>query len=250
MSRKNLNTKQHKPTQLALALMLALSLGAAPVLAGSNSSTEEEQLNQDTTHHMGWDDPVVAQKVARSGQALIDVLERADQALVADDGEAVLAKHNLDYAQQIAQGIERQMPYVVMKDKLLNAKGQLESGATHDFVQTLAPVYTGIDNLALISPRMAGSLRSGVNKAENLAKGGEGKQAVKQIDDVVDQLTLTRVYLPILTVNQQLEIAQKALANEDTPAAKTAIEQALGSILVVQTGTVSNGIVTTESQGS
>jgi hypothetical protein len=111
-------------------------------------------------------------------------------------------------------------------------------------------VYTGIDNLALISPRMAGSLRSGVNKAENLAKGGEGKQAVKQIDDVVDQLTLTRVYLPIITVKQQLEIAQKALANEDTPAAKTAIEQALGSILVVQTGTVSNGIVTTESQGS
>ncbi|MEJ2529694.1 MAG: hypothetical protein P8Z39_06365 [Gammaproteobacteria bacterium] len=193
MSRKILNTKLRKPTQLALALMLALSLGAAPVLAGSNSHTEKEQLQQDTTHHMGWNDPAVAQKVEHSGQALLDVLERADQALVANDGEAVLAKHNLDYAQQIAQGIERQMPYVVMKDKLLNAKGQLESGATHDFVQTLAPVYTGIDNLALISPRMAGSLRSGVNKAENLAKGGEGKQAVKQIDDVVDQLTLTRV---------------------------------------------------------
>jgi hypothetical protein len=253
MIRNSQNMKQHKPTRLAVALMLALSLGSAPILAATSGSTGtagQEQLQQSTTHYMGWTDPEIAQKVARSGQALIDVLERADQSLVANDGEAVLAQHNLDYAQQIAQGIERQMPYVVMKDKLLNAKGQLEDGATHDFLQTLAPVYSSIDNLALISPRMAGSLRSGVQQAATLAKGGDGKQAAKQIDDVVDQLTLTRVYLPIITVNQQLELAQKALARQDTTGARNAIEQALGSILIVQTGTVSTGVVNTESTRS
>ncbi|MET0088771.1 MAG: YfdX family protein [Candidatus Thiodiazotropha sp.] len=253
MTLKNQNTKQYKPTQLTVALMLALSLGSAPIMAatsGTQVAAGQEQLQQDTTHYMGWADPVIAQKVARSGQALIDVLERADQALVANDGEAVLARHNLDYAQQIAQGIERQMPYVVMKDKLLNAKGQLEDGATHDFVQTLAPVYSSIDNLAMISPRMAGSLRTGVQQAATLAKAGDAKQAAKQIDDVVDQLTLARVYLPIITVNRQIGLAQKALAKQDMPGARTAIEQALGSILIVQTGTVSTGAVNAESAGS
>ncbi|MET0053027.1 MAG: YfdX family protein [Candidatus Thiodiazotropha sp.] len=253
MTRMTPNTNQHKPSRLAIALMLALTLGSAPILAatsGAAPATGQEQLQQDTTHYMGWTDPVIAQKVARSGQALIDVLERADQALVANDGEAVLAQHNLDYAQQIAQGIERQMPYVVMKDKLLNAKGQLEDGATHDFLQTLAPVYSSIDNLAMISPRMAGSLRTGVQQAANLAKAGDGKQAAKQIDDVVDQLTLPRVYLPIITVNQQIGLAQKALAKQDMSGARTAIEQALGSILIVQTGTVSTGTLNAESTGS
>ncbi|MEJ2393433.1 MAG: YfdX family protein [Candidatus Thiodiazotropha sp.] len=237
---------------LGTLMLITLSLVSGQLLAeqtSQSSSAPGASLQQDVTHHLGWVDPYIANKVERNSQALIDVLERADQALVANDGDAVLARNNLDYAARIADGIEQEMPYVAIKDNLINAKGRIVAGATHDFFQQLVPVYTAIDNLALVSPQMAGNFRQGVEQAESLAKSGNGQAAMKQVDDVVDQLTLSRIYLPILFVKEQITTAQKLLAQKDMVSARQNVERALGSVIAVSTGDVVTGSVVTDATG-
>jgi len=231
-------------TRLCAALALALSLGAGAVSAGQPTAGGET-LRQVTTHYPGWDDPLIALKVERNSQVLIDVLKRADQSLAADDGGAVLAWSNLDYASRIANGIEQEMPYVEITDRLMNARDRLAAGAEHAFIEQLAPVYSGIDDLAQVSPQMAGRFRQGVERAEVEAVMGQRAKAMEKIDEVVDRIVITRAYLPILYVERQLERAHQALSRQDTDRARRSVERALGSLVTVSSGSFSGGKLAT-----
>jgi len=235
-------------TRLYAALAVALSLGAGTLYAGQAAgvgSAAGETLEQVTTHHPGWDDPLVALKVERNSQVLIDVLRRADQSLAADDGGAALARSNLDYASRIANGIEQEMPYVEITDRLMNARGRLAAGANHAFIEQLVPVYTAIEDLARVSPQMAGQFRQGVERAEAEAVMGQAAKAMERIDEVVDQVVITRAYLPILYVKRQLDRAHQALSQQDTDRARRSVERALGSLVTVSSGSFSGGKLST-----
>ena len=223
-------------------LMVSLSLGAGQALAQPvvrTPANHAPMMEQNTVHHFGWDDPHVAHVVEQNGQALVDVLERADQSLAAPDQETAMAANDLSYADDIAKGIELQMPYVLMKDRLETAKGQLEAGATHEFFQDLAPVYASIDDLTMLSPELAGQVKNSVKQAENLARSGARDDAIKQVDKVVGDVVASRIDMPIRYVRQQLGIARKALDRDDIGAARKGVEKALGSMIYVVTGDIS-----------
>ncbi len=235
-------------TRLCAALAVMLTLGPGALFAGQAPGVAEaagETLPQVTTHHPGWDDPLVALKVERNSQVLIDVLRRADQSLAAEDGGTALARSNLDYASRIANGIEQEMPYVEITDRLMNARGRLAAGATQAFIEQLIPVYAAIDDLARVSPQMAGQFRQGVERAEAEAVMGQGAMAMERIDEVVDQVVITRAYLPVLYVKRQLDRAHQALSQQDTERARRSVERALGSLVTVSSGSLSGGKLST-----
>jgi hypothetical protein len=190
-------------------------------------------------HRWGWANPNIAMMVERTSQALVDVLERAAQALAGQ--EPVLAANNLAYAQNLAKSIELQMPYVEMKDRLETAKGKLEAGVSHDFFDELAPVYASIDDLLLVAPELGGQVKGKVQKAEQLAKSGKQGEALKQVEEVVNHVIATRVYIPILYVQAQIDVARKALSRDDINSARKGVEKALGSLIVVVTGDTAAG---------
>ena len=238
---------------LGTVLVLTLSSGTAQVFAKAGVQTpvaESQVLEERSVHHYGWAAPDIALMVEQSSQALVDVLERADQSLTAPDQETVLAANNLDYAYDIASGIGLQMPYVETKDRLESAKDKLAAGATQDFIQQLAPVYAGIDDLILVAPELGGQVKGGVTKAESLAKAGKSGEALKQVDDVVDNVVANRIYIPIHYVQDELDIARKALSRNDIAAAHRGVEKALGSMIYVVTGEMSGdrvGVVSAKS---
>jgi len=235
-------------TRRCAVLAVALSLGSGALLAGQApgvGTAAAGTLQQVTTRHPGWDDPRVALKVERNSQVLIDVLRRAERSLAADDGGAALARSNLDYASLIANGIEQAMPYVEITDRLMNARGRLAAGATHAFIEQLVPVYTDIDELAQVSPQMAGQFKQGVERAEAEAVMGQGAEAMERIDEVVDQVVIARAYLPIVYVKQQLDSAHQALSQQDTERARRSVERALGSLVTVSSGSLSGGKLST-----
>jgi hypothetical protein len=228
---------------LSTALVLALSAGAGLAAEAPNDKTSAlaRERDQATVHHWGWANPHIAVMVERSSRALVDVLERADQALTVQ--EPVLAANNLVYADKLARAIELQMPYVEIKDRLETAKGKLEDGATHDFFDDLAPVYASIDDLLVVAPELSGQVKGKVRNAEKLVKEGKQGEALKQVDEVVDHVIATRVYIPILYVQGQIDAARKALTRDEIKAARKAVEKALGSLKVVIAGDTAEGTV-------
>jgi hypothetical protein len=216
---------------MSLALSLALAMSATTGLAADKSQSQTEELQQTTAHHLGWADPDIAAMVETSSQALVDVLERADQELAVQ--EPVLAANNLAYAENIAKSITLQMPYVEMKDRLENAKGKLEAGATHDFIEELAPVYASIDDLLLVAPEMSKRVKEKVHQAQSAAKAGKQDEALKQVNAVIDNIVATRVFLPIVYVNSQIDTARKALFRADIVGARKSVAKALESLVVI-----------------
>jgi len=231
-----------------LFIVLALSAGGGHAVAGTSpeqshqtTAKPQQEIEQTVAHHWGWANPHIAAMVEGSARALVDVLGRADQALAGQS--PVLAAHNLDYADKLAHAIELQMPYVAIKDRLEDAKGKLEAGATHDFFDDLAPVYANIDDLLLVAPGLGGQIKGKVQKAEQQAKAGKKDEALKQVDAVLDQVTATRVYIPILYVQGQIDAARKALTKQKIEAARADVAKALDSLTLVITGDTAEGTV-------
>jgi hypothetical protein len=214
--------------------MLVLALSSGGIAAAGTSGSKTESLQQSTVHHWGWANPVIAGMVEHSNQALLDVLQRADQSLKV--GETELAINNLDYADKIARSIELQMPFYVMKDRLENARGKLEAGATHEFIDQLAPVYDSIADLQLVAPRLGREVHGKVKQAEKLAGSGKRDQALQQVDQVLDKIVTVQVYVPILDIQGQIDAARKALQQQDIPMARDKVDKALGSMIAIVQG--------------
>jgi hypothetical protein len=219
---------------LVLPLMLALAMSSGAVGAFETSGATTQSLQQTTLHHWGWANPEIAGMVEHSSQALVDVLERADQAL--NDQETELAANNLAYADNIARSIELQMPFYLMKDRLENAKGKLQAGATHAFIDQLAPVYDSITDLQLVAPGLSLEVRGKLQQAEHMARSGKHQQALQQVDEVLDEIVNVRVYVPILDIQGQIDAARKALQQGHIQAARDRLDKALGSMIAIVQG--------------
>jgi hypothetical protein len=222
--------RHYRAASLAVALAFAMSAAGA-VAAESKPEVPPGRLGQTAVHHLGWADPLIAAMVERSAAALVDVLERADQALAGQS--PVLAVSNLAYAENIARGIALQTPYVEIKARLETARKSLEASAAHDFVDDLAPVYASIDDLMLVAPEMAQKVKAEVRQAEGKAQAGAREQALGQVDALIREIVATRVYLPIAYVEGQIDVARKALVRSDIKGARAAVEKALDSLVVI-----------------
>ena len=224
----------HKPVRqpLMLALILALVLSGSTVSAsGLSTGGTSESLQLTTLHHWGWANPEIAGMVEHSNQALLDVLQRADQALNAQETE--LAASNLAYADNIALSIELQMPFFVMKERLESAKRNLQMGTNHAFIDQLAPVYASVVDLQLVAPELGHELRDQLQQAQRLAGSGKRDEALQQLDQILDKIVTVRVYVPVLEVKGQIDAARQALQGGDIQVARDKIEQALGSMIAI-----------------
>jgi len=217
---------------LVLSVILTLTLISGTVAAGTTASSAS--LQQTGLHHWGWANPRIAGMVEHSNQALLDVLQRADQAL--NGKESVLAASNLAYADNIARSIELQMPFYVIKDRLDTAKGKLEAGATHAFIDQLAPVYDSIADLQLVAPNLGREVRGDIEQAQRLARSGRRDQALQQVNRVLDKIVTVQVYVPILDIQGQIDAARKALQQGDMPMARDRVDKALGSMIAIVQG--------------
>ena len=222
----------HRP--LVLSLILALALSSVDISVAEASASTTEPLQQTSLHHWGWANPKIAGMVEHSNQALLDVLQRADQALNGQESE--LALNNLAYADKIARSIELQMPFYVMKDRLENAKGQLQAGATHAFIDQLAPVYDSIADLRVVAPGLGQEVQGKVQQAQQLARSGKRDQALQQVDQVLDKIVNVQVYVPILDIQGQIDAASKALHHGDMQMARDKVDKALGSMIAIVQG--------------
>jgi hypothetical protein len=228
MNPTNLPLRRFRAVSLALALALGTSAAGA---GGAAQKASPVRLAQPTVHHLGWAKPSIAAMVERSSAALVDVLDRADQALAGQS--PVLAASNLAYAENIARGIALQTPFVRIKTRLETARGTLQASLGQDFVDDFAPVYASIDDLMLVAPEMARQVNAEVRQAESNAQAGESKRAIAQVDALIRRIVATRVYLPIEYVEGQIDVARKALVRDDIKAARAAVEKALGSLVVI-----------------
>jgi hypothetical protein len=207
---------------LVLSVILTLTLISGTVAAGTTASSSAS-LQQTGLHHWGWANPRIAAMV-----------EHFDQAL--SGKESVLAASNLAYAHNIARSIELQMPFYVMKDRLGTAKGKLEAGATHAFIDQLAPVYDSVADLQLVAPDLGREVHDSIEQAQRLARSGRRDQALQQVDRVLDKIVSVRVYVPILDIQGQIDAARKALQQDDMPKARDRVDKALVSMIAIVQG--------------
>jgi len=94
-----------------------------------------------------------------------------------------------------------------------------------------------------VAPGLGRQIKSKVQKAEQQAKAGKKDEALKQVDAVLDQVTATRVYIPILYVQGQIDAARKALTKQKIEAARADVAKALDSLTLVITGDTAEGTV-------
>ena len=123
-----------------------------------------------------------------------------------------------------------------IKDRLETAKGKLEVGATHDFIDDLAPVYAGIDDLVLVAPETGAQVKAKVKKAEAPAKADKTQEAAQQVDEVANDIVATRIHIPIAYVQGQIDAAREALSGQDIDAAHKDVRRAIDSLLVLASG--------------
>jgi len=214
---------------------------AATKWGSRTSPTPPQGLEQTTGHRWGWANRRVVLIAEHTGQALVEELTRAKQALGAQD--SALAASNLAYARELAQAIELEMPYVQFNDRLETANGKLGASAARDFFDDLAPAYAGIDDLMLVAPELGEQVKDKARKTQKLAKAGKPGEVLAQVDGLPDHVLAARVYIPIAYVQGQIDAARKTLARCDIEGAYKGVEKALGSLTAVITDDTAEGTV-------
>lgn len=221
-----------KPVAVALAVLLAGSSFALPVVAADRTQTEAAGV----ARYQGWGDPAMAEIAVNSGQALINHL-MTTRALL-DEGEVVQARSALIASREFADAIERMMPYLTVVEELLDASDRVIQEKVDTLSDDLLPIYAGIDEMTVYAPRVAGKTRGMLQQAENHARSGDARHAASMLRAAASEVSQHTVYLPVGYVQRQIRVAQDALNREkpDLSTAKAAVENSLNSLnLVVDT---------------
>lgn len=178
----------------------------------------------------GWNRRHIEKLVEHTGREVVHHLVAAAEAL--DKNESGKARGNLIAAQRLNYSVMQMMPALSVTEDVFNAKGKLAMGETDRFYEDLLPIYSEIDDLAVYVPRAAQKARHHLSKSENLAREGQTKQAMASLGEVMEIISETTVYLPVLFVEGQIKAALYALnqPKRDVPLAKRAIANALDSL--------------------
>jgi len=221
-----------KPVAVALAVLLASSSLALPVVAADKAQTEAAS----EVRYQGWGDPAMAEIAVNSGQALINHLMTTKALL--DDGDVVQARSALIASREFADAIERMMPYLTVVEEMLDASDRIVQEKVDTLSEDLLPIYAGIDEMTIYAPQVAGKTLGMLKQAENHAHSGDTRHAASVLRAAASEVSQHTVYLPVSYVERQIRVAQNALNQEkpDVSTAKAAVENSLTSLnLVVDT---------------
>lgn len=197
------------------------------------AKTSEKTLTERsirTTFH-GWKDPVMGHIAVYSGQALIRHLQMAKTTL--EEKKLGEAKGALTAAKDFAGGLQKMIPFLVVVDQVKDAKGKVLESADGVVVDDMLPVYKNLDQMEIYAPELAKKARGKLKEAHMQVKAGKKKQAAEKLDEVIDDITATTVYMPVIYVSKEVNQALKALDSKEpnTKAAKADINAALNSLI-------------------
>jgi hypothetical protein len=217
-----------KAVVMALAVSLAASGIALPVNAAEKADTE-----LDSVTYSGWGDPAMAQIAVDSGRALIDHLTTARTLL--DSEKIEQARSALLASKEFAGAIVRVMPYLTVVEEMMDAGDRVVEDKVDALKTDLLPIYASLDELAVFAPEAAQRTRGMIKQAQKHAEAGDKARAVKELKEAADEVSQHTVYLPVEFVQQQVRVARHALDQKqpDVKTAKTAVQRALDSLVVV-----------------
>ena len=237
-----MQTTQTLSTRALAPVLLAVVFGATTLTAQATeaaksgmeaSATKQEQIidRETLTRFKGWEDPDMARVAVHGGRALLRNVEAAHTAL--EEGKLGEARSDLRSADEFAQGLTLVIPFTVVVDNIRDAKHKLLASSQDVVVDDLLPIYANLNEMADYAPKLAAKAKTKLDEAVNQAKAGKKTEAAQKLDEVAADISGTTVYLPVRYVGNQVALAQTALNKEpaDTKAAKTAIDNAMGSLV-------------------
>jgi hypothetical protein len=193
-----------KPLAVLLALLLATSSEAPPVLAADKALAEAGTSRQ----YQAFKDPAIASIAVNAGRALVDHLMTAEASL--DVGQVGQARSALIVSQDFADAIERIMPYLRGIEEKLDASDHMVAAQLEMLKADLLKIDASIDEMAVLTP----------DTENQTAAAGVAEHTV---------------YLPVEYVGQQVTAARSAIdrPTPDVSSAKAAIGRALNSLTLV-----------------
>jgi hypothetical protein len=222
-------------TALSAALLMTSASGtfAAETKHESAKAADQSQVTdrEVISHYTGWEDPDMARIAVHGGRALLRHLDTAHRDLV--NNKQSEASTALNAADDFAQGLQMMVPYTVVVDNIRNAKNKLLASSTGVVVDEMLPIYANLDEMSEYAPKLAQQAKNKLNQAVKHAKQGDKQKAAETLTEIADDISATTVYLPVLYVKDQINIARNAL-NQDPPqlrTAQSAIESSMDSLV-------------------
>lgn len=186
----------------------------------------------------GWNDPVMANIAVYSAHAMIHRLQTAKDDLAAHKDQA--AKTALQQARNFSEGVHTMMPFIATLDQVKNARGKILTSKKAVFIENMLPIYASVDQMEFYAPDLAHRVRKELKGVEKHVRNDERQQAGKQLDNIVDDISGTAVYLPVLYVQDQTDVALRDLQQKkpDTRDATRKIDNALDSLVTIGAGAI------------
>lgn len=231
---KNISpTKNSSFSRKPLAVLLSAVLLASSTsfaMAGPEAVSGEDSAIEAVMVNEGWDSENLEKLSTHIGREVVHHLIAAHKAIL--KGDSGKARGNLVAAQRLNYSLLQIMPFVSVGEDVFNAKGKLALGETEVFYDELLPIYSELDEMSIYAPEPAKKAQGHLKKAEKLARKGDSKAAMSSIKDVMDAISESTLYLPVMTVEGQLKAALYSLnqPKRDVKTAETAIQNAMKSL--------------------
>jgi len=222
-------TLKLKRKSVASLLMAPLFLSSA--LLAVTQVQAAQPANTDTiTETVAVNSTRLSDVSEQIGRAVVHQLVNAHEALAL--GHRDKARKDLHAAGNLNYSALRMMPFAVLNDDIFNAKGKLALGETELFYDDLLPIYTELDELAMYAPEKALKAKLHLRKAESFAHKNNTKASIKKLDEVMNVVSETGIYLPVVYVNGQIKAALHDLKQpeSDGRTAIKAVDNAIESL--------------------
>lgn len=214
---------------------LAAVLATAMLATSGNIMAEQVKANNpanvvDVVTTAGWNSNNMARLAMHTGEEIVHHLMAAQDALQKNESGKALG--NLISARRLNNSAMQMMPFVTVNEHTQNARGKLALGESGVFYDELLPIYAELDALEIYAPTAAQKARKHLKQAEAKARKGDNKAAMESLQNVMDVVAETKLYLPVMYVEGQLDAAINALSGlkRNASIAKTAITNALESL--------------------
>jgi len=220
-------TLKLKNKSVASLLMAPLFLSSA-LLAVTQVQAAQAANTETITEVVAVDSSRLSDASEQIGRAVVRQLVNAHEALAL--GNRDKARKNLQAAGSLNYSALRMMPFAVINDDIFNAKGKLAE--TELFYDDLLPIYTELDELAMYAPEKALKAKLHLRKAESFAHKNKTKASIKKLDEVMEVVSKTGIYLPVVYVNGQIKAALHDLKQpeSDGRTAIKAVDNAIESL--------------------
>lgn len=230
MKRQTNRAKTRTLAVSAISAALLLSLGSGYAVAKSDqnskaaSTKEQTQLtdNETIADHAGWNNPKLAPIASQGGRVLLRQMLDVQDSLKAGNVDG--ARHALKAAEDFAETLKPMMPYTVISDHVRDSNNKVVASDAGIAVDQMLPIYGDTTTVTAFAP-------------ETGTKAPAKHQKQEKLDEVAADVDSQVVYLPVLYMEQQAELASKALDQTppDTKAATQAVQNALDSLVIGDT---------------